>query len=472
MFKRIMHSMTKCWVYSLVLIPFILLSCKNSGDIGVKIRPGSDSLSVMTFSFPVTTKTIPAGSIYSESDKPVLGLYIDNVYGGFKVDFLSEFRYIRNLRFEKSAESDSLYLVMYYKSFFGDSSSVQEVTVYQLDKKPLDFSENYHSDIDVSEFCSESIVLGSRTYTAYDQTVTAEDRNKSGYCNSVKVKLPQSLLNDMMTRSDIYNSQDDFVNFFKGVYVTNTHGVQTVLEIDSVNLELSYHYPEVLKAKNGGDSIVLRYKKDIFPSNKETTQVIHVQSYTVDIGSKSDSIEIISAPGGTFVEVEIPFEQIYREVVETYQMANDSSLNINYFSLFMELTNLDQHSLRTSPPVYYILVKKNDMKDFFVQSLYPAPNIFTVLGRYSYESHRYTFANAGDYFEDVLLKASRIQDPVERQKYFDSQNPMVIIPVSGVTDIEGTGAVIRHLFDTYGVVVRSGQNKKSPMRMSLTFTSL
>ena len=30
---------------------------------------------------------------------------------------------------------------MYYKSFFGDSSAVQEATVYQIDKKKLDFSE-------------------------------------------------------------------------------------------------------------------------------------------------------------------------------------------------------------------------------------------------------------------------------------------------------------------------------------------
>lgn len=101
----------------ILLFSIILAACQDVSDIGVVIRPNTDSLAVISDSFYVETSTIPAGSIYSESDKLVLGNYTDEVYGSFKIDFLSEFRYLRDYEFEDNSSSDSLYLVMYYKTF-------------------------------------------------------------------------------------------------------------------------------------------------------------------------------------------------------------------------------------------------------------------------------------------------------------------------------------------------------------------
>ncbi|MBQ5524755.1 MAG: DUF4270 family protein, partial [Paludibacteraceae bacterium] len=143
--------MTKFWACSLAVAALLLISCKKTSDIGHIVRPSEDSLRVVTDSFIVKSTTVKAEHLYSETTKPVLGHYTDNIFGEFKADFLSEFRYIKNLTFKSGATSDSLYLVMYYKSFFGDSSAVQEATVYQIDKKKLDFSEHYYSDSKVED---------------------------------------------------------------------------------------------------------------------------------------------------------------------------------------------------------------------------------------------------------------------------------------------------------------------------------
>jgi len=438
--------------------------------MGDAIRPAEDILVVKSDSFVLSTSTIPAEGVYSESDKPVLGYYIDNIYGGFKVDFLAEFRYIRNLTFPTGAESDSLYLVLYYKSFFGDSSSVQEATAYRLEE-PLNFSTNYRSDIDVSKFCSRSIILGKQTYTAYDRTLTSAERKANNYCNVVRIKMDNTLLEDMMTRSDIYESQSAFSDFLKGVYVTNTYGQQTVLELDSINLELSYNYP-VITTSGDTTKTTTKYKKLLFPVNKETTCVIHVESYAKALTDKPDSIEYISAPGGTFVKLEIPYDRIYERVVEKYiaPQFNDSILNINHFSIVMEPAKLGEKSMRMKTPVGFILIREDDVDDFFVQSLYPAPNIDTVLGVY-YSDSTYIFNNAGGFLEEIMYTAMKM-NPTDRQAYFDKLNPYYIIPVSGSNDIVGTNATIRHLFKPYGIRLRSGKNEVSPMRMVVTYSNL
>ena len=146
MFLRTISFMTKFWAYSLILAALLLMSCKKTSDIGHIVRPAEDSLRVVTDSFIVKSSTIKAEHLYSETTKPVLGHYTDNIFGEFKADFLSEFRYIKNLTFGANATSDSLYLVMYYRSFFGDSSAVQEVTAYKLDRQKLEYSAHYYSD--------------------------------------------------------------------------------------------------------------------------------------------------------------------------------------------------------------------------------------------------------------------------------------------------------------------------------------
>lgn len=473
MFQRTISFMTKFWAYSLVVAALLLISCKKTSDIGHIVRPADDSLRVVTDSFIVKSTTIKAEHLYSETTKPVLGHYTDNIFGEFKVDFLSEFRYIRGLSFEDGATPDSLCVVMYYKTFFGDSTAVQEATVYQIDRKKLVFAEDYYSDTDLSEYCSKDIVLGKQSYVAYDKTVTPEERQADNYCNTVKVRLPNEMAQEMMTKTEIYASQEVFTNYLKGVYVTNTFGQQTVLSIDSVNLELSYRYQSGEDDKT--HEPVYTYNRAIFPSNRETSQFIRVEGTSINLDNKPDSVEYVSCPGGTFVQLEIPFERMYQGMVEANNYVTDS-LNLNYMSLVFEPAVYDEtdESARMTYPVVPILIRKADVEAFFTQSLYPAPGIDTELGWLDIENTgdlNYSFVNAGDDFEGIFRKASRMSE-AERKSYFDSLNPYLVIPVSGATDIAGTNAVIRHQYRPYGVRVRSGSNVKSPMRIVVTYTNL
>ena len=143
----------------------------------------------------------------------MLGHYDDPIYGAAKLDFLAEFRYL-NSDFPSTAKATSVQVVLYYKTFFGDSTAVQEAAVYQLNK-PLLFEENYTSDINVEEFCDKSVVLGKKVYVAYDPTIPDSLKEEPDFCNTVKVDLPIAMAETLIADRSLTQSQSNFLNFIK-----------------------------------------------------------------------------------------------------------------------------------------------------------------------------------------------------------------------------------------------------------------
>jgi hypothetical protein len=385
----------------------------------------------------------------------LLGNYEDPIYGSAKFDFLAEFRYL-NADFPATAKATSVQVVMYYKTFFGDSTAVQEATVYQLNN-PLKFEENYTTDINLSEFCDKSKILGKKVYVAYDPTVpdSVKESEEYEYCNTVKIDLPLSIGEKLIADRSITTSQTNFLNLIKGVYITNEFVGQVVLNVDSVNLEVAYDY--VPKASKP-DSIVNDVR--IYPVNKEATGVIRISDVKApDLESIPDSLLYLSSYVGVAPKVEIPIDRIR----EKLGYNEGDIISINNMSIILEEALCADSSLTelTMPP-YVILVREADIDKFFTQSLYPAAGINTVLGVYEKEIRAYRFNNVADYLHNLLYTKAEA----------DKINPFYVLPVTGATDIQGTDAVIRHQFRPSGIRLRSPQNENSNMRLSITYTKL
>lgn len=438
----------------LFLISLLLIACE-ANEIGTEIQPTEDKMAVKTDSFTVSATSALVTNRYSESDKLLLGNYEDPIYGSAKFDFLAEFRYL-NADFPATAKATSVQVVMYYKTFFGDSTAVQEATVYQLNN-PLKFEENYTTDINLSEFCDKSKILGKKVYVAYDPTVpdSVKESEEYEYCNTVKIDLPLSIGEKLIADRSITTSQTNFLNLIKGVYITNEFVGQVVLNVDSVNLEVAYDY--VPKASKP-DSIVNDVR--IYPVNKEATGVIRISDVKApDLESIPDSLLYLSSYVGVAPKVEIPIDRIR----EKLGYNEGDIISINNMSIIMEEALCADSSLTelTMPP-YVILVREADIDKFFTQSLYPAAGINTVLGVYEKEIRAYRFNNVADYLHNLLYTKAEA----------DKINPFYVLPVTGATDIQGTDAVIRHQFRPSGIRLRSPQNENSNMRLSITYTKL
>lgn len=451
----------KKWTGIILFLTSILLLACEANEIGAEIQPDEDKLSVKTDSFSVSAKSVLIGNRYSESDKLLLGNYDDPIFGRAKLDFLAEFRYL-NADYPSTAKAKSAKLVLYYKTFFGDSTAVQEATVYQL-KKPLDFETNYTTDICLEEYCDKTNILGKKVYVAYDPIVSdsadedseEDSEDDSDECNTVKIDLPLSIAETLISDRSVTTSQDNFLNLIKGVYVTNEYTGQVVLNVDSVNLEIEYDYiPKASKP----DSIVSEVR--IYPVNKETTAVQRVSNIKApDVEETPDSLIYLSSYIGVVPKLELPLNRIK----EKLGYNKGGVISINNTSLILEEALCADSSLtELEHPLYLILIRESDVEKFFTQSLYPAEGINTVLGVYEDSIKAYRFNNMADYLHSILYEDIEESDV----------NPFYVIPVTGVTDIEGTDAVIRHQFKPSGVRLRSGSNENSNMRLSITYTKL
>jgi hypothetical protein len=358
-----------------------------------------------------------------------------------------------NADYPSTAKATSVQVVLYYKSFFGDSTAVQEATVYQL-SKPLDFDINYTTNISLEEYCDKSVVLGKKVYVAYDPTVPDSILLENEYCNMVKIDLPLSIGEKLISDRSITQSQENFLNHIKGVYITNEFTGQVVLDVDSVNLEVSYDYAPM---ETKPDSLVNGVR--IYPLNKETTGVLRISNVeTPDLGNIPDSLLYMSSYIGMVPKIELPINRIK----ERLGYNEGDIISINNMSIIVEEALCADSSLtELDLPPFVIMVRGADMEKFFTQSLYPAEGITTVLGVYEREIRAYRFNNLADYLHGIL-KNEELEEDV---------NPFYILPVTGATDIQGTDAVIRHQFRPSGVRLRSGSND-SNMRLSVTYTKL
>ncbi len=440
----------------LFAVALLLVSCNENEELGMTVLPAEDVLSVVSDSFHIRSVVSESvGDIYSETTKPVLGTYRDELYGAFSVDFVSEFRYVNGLEFPEGTASDSLYLVMYYLSFVGDSNAVHEATVYALDEN-LEFNRNFTINTDISEICSKSEILGKASYVAYDRTITDSVRSLSGYCDKVMIKLSDELAAGLIADPTLMESQSNFTEYLKGVYVANTYGSQTVLEIDSVNLELYYHYPPDL---DNLDSLV--YTSALFPANLESTTFVHITDRTnPQLESLPDSLVSMSSPGGVMLKFEMPWERMYERI---YGAGTADGVNINHASIIMEVRDLESYTGELEPPEYVMMIREEDVEAFFTQSLYPASGIYTYLGMYDEDTASYTFANMADFIQETLD---------DGPDGFDAVGNLVILPVGGTTDVAGTDASIYHSMSPSGAVFGSGTNEDAPFRLILTYTDL
>jgi hypothetical protein len=443
----------KNWTGIILFLASLLFAACEANEIGAEIQPTEDKVSVKTDSFSVSATTTFIKERYSESDKLLLGNYEDPIYGKARLDFLAEFRYL-NADYPASAKATSVQVVLYYKTFFGDSTAVQEATVYQLNKA-LEFNKNYTTNINVDEFCDKSVILGKKVYVAYDPTVPDSIKNEDEYCNTVRIDLPLSIGEKLISDRSITQNQESFLNLLKGVYVTNEFTGQVVLDVDSVNLEVAYDYaPKESKP----DSLVNKVR--VYPVNKETTSVLRISNIEAPAFEDiPDSLVYMSSYIGMVPKVELPIQRIR----ERLGYEKGDIISINNMSIVVEEALCADSSLTLlGLPPNVILVREADVEKFFTQSLYPAEGITTVLGIYSNELRAYTFNNLADYLHDILENGDTEEDV----------NPFYILPVTGATDIQGTDAVVRHQFRPTGVRLRSGKNDGSNMRLSVTYTKL
>lgn len=389
----------------------------NTGTLGMGMLPGSDGISAHTTTFDVTTQSIVADSVFARTSTGYVGRFTDRDFGYYEASFLTELNCIDDFRFPEKYDFDKktgvltddtvagVRLVVYYSSWFGDSLNACRMSAYELDKI---LERNRYTNINPAMYYEKSGLLGRKAYTAYDTSVTDEERyatdssNNPTYYPSVTFTLDKEKYgNEWIKRCQEHpeyfkNSKAFIENVFKGVYIKSDYGDGTVLYVDRIDLQMQYQYYVIDTATNipykrkqdgfeGQDSMAYRWRTE-FASTKEVIQANQfLNSDKIEQLAGLKDRTYIKSPAGIFTEAILPYDKIYKEL--TGDTLNAVKLT------FTNYNEENQYEFSMSAPKNVLLLRKMDFKSFFEENKLPDNLTSFTVEHNNVTTNQYTFNN-------------------------------------------------------------------------------
>jgi len=204
-----------------ILLILILFSCKKDPyEIGIDLLPPSDTLHVLS----TDTCTVVAFSVGQDSIRTdeatslALGSMMDPVFGKTTASFYTQLRLSSDgADFGKNPVLDSLVLCLYYNGYYGDTSTQQNIKVYEI-SQDLEIDSGYYSNQSATTYQNLLANLNfvphpTDSVSVYGKKVRAHLRvNLSKYSSYFGNKLlyaPESVLANSAS----------FIQFMKGLYL-------------------------------------------------------------------------------------------------------------------------------------------------------------------------------------------------------------------------------------------------------------
>lgn len=390
----------------------------NTGTLGTGMLPGSDGISAHTEIFSVKTSSHAVDAVYAKTSTGYIGCFTDPQFGYYEASFLTELNCVDNFKFPEYYDWEKktgvltpngivdVRLRVYYSTWFGDSLNACRMSAYKLGKKRLE--RNRYTNIDPKEYYNPSEdLLGRRAYTAYDTSISDEERNatdsngNSTYYPAVDFTLDKDeygtkWYNRSLTDPDAFKNSEAFIEkVFPGVYLKSDYGDGTVLYVDRVDLQMRYEYyvldslniPHKRKEEGhiGEDSIAYRWQTE-FASTKEVIQANQFfNSEKIKELAANPQWTYIKSPAGIFTQAILPYDEINEK------LAGDT---LNAVKLtFTNYYEKSDYEFSMSAPSNVLLLRKLDYESFFEENKLPDNVTSYTVSHNNVASNQYTFSN-------------------------------------------------------------------------------
>lgn len=452
------------WVAALFILVFI--GCDDTtGTLGMGVLPESDIITVDTISFSVRTEsTTPPKDdegrdrgVYAKTVKGYVGRFTDteNGFGYYEGSFLTELNCIDDLEFPKpyDAVTNRTQLNMAgdleeafvgarvnleYYDFFGDSMNLMKIGIYELEEK---LEKNHYTNIDPSLYTNPSRFLGSKTFTAIDQSDDSQNASSSNPF-SITIPIPDHIGKNIIQQNwdhpEYFEESKTFIdNVFKGLHVKNEVGDGTVLYINQAHLQVLFNSfvvdsvgDIIQKTDESGDS--LRVYHRYFSSTMEVNQANEIK-ISDEVKQKAEEKEhtYLKSPAGIWTRGILPIAEFARKLDLEKDTIN--AVKLTFTGYHHEATN--QFSM--SAPKTVLLIREKEVTEFFEDNKIPNNTTSYVT---SINSNEYTFTNITRLITSCIKEME--EDKKEKEdkgETWDEQawleeNAIVIIPVTVNTD--------------------------------------
>lgn len=400
---------------SLAAIMISLVSCNDTtSNIGPSLI--DDSVVIHKDSdFLITGKSLKMEDMDTRSSSFLLGRLNIPGYGKLNCSFVAQLLSATAMNIPDSITADSvagMKMTIHFtrNSITGDSLAPNRLSAYQLTKQiPADIQSNF----DPTGYYDPN-PIGSHSYnaSALGMNDTLYLKDKYGH---LRMDLPRSLalkfFNQYRNDPSVFQWPATFKEFFPGIFVENSFGSGSLINIVSVEMPMYYTYPVITSVKKDSvytkvpishtDSVVL------FATAPEVLASTNF-NYEADpsIEKMVNEGNVISvAPCGYIPEITIPMDEVvmkYKENKTSLSMINNLVLTIPTEKISTE------YGLK--PPTTLLLVRKCDYQDFFANNSLPDNTKKTFWASYNSSTGSYTFTSMRQFILDIINEGGNVSD--------------------------------------------------------------
>mgnify|MGYP000883452411 CR=1 FL=1 len=363
----------------------VLISCNDVlSDLGTTIQPVGDKLSVGADTLTLSARTVQVDAINAKTDRPVLGEYLDPIFGTIKSNYVGEFYFPAGKTFPAGSVIDTVELKLSYLTWTGDSLAPMELSVYRLTKQLP--SKKAMTNLNITDYINPT-PLGKQLFRGKNTTFyTQETGTGSTDIYEITVKLPLSLGEEFLAESQKPDSKlkdtESLKEFFPGLYMTTTYGNSTIINVEMTSLYIDFHYNDVGGSSTGQDTI----RKGSIPMyiTPEVTQLNTIANKNADLLKPNPSITYIKSPAGVNTEITFPLTQVASQL-------ESQALNLASFKV-QAIPPADDGLFRLDPAPYLLLINKDSLSSFFEKKTLPN-NVTSFYTSFDATTYSYNFGN-------------------------------------------------------------------------------
>lgn len=282
-------------------LALIFTGCqKDPSELGLNLHPQDDRISGSeTDTVTLEAYTINEDSISSdERSLALLGSCSDPVFGRSDASFITQIRLSStNVSFGTTPTADSIVLYLDYQGYYGDTSALQTVKIYEL-QSDIYADSTYYSNMNPASLSPLSILDAPFVYSPKPNDTTLAIR--------LNDELAQRFVN---TGAENLAGNDAFINWFKGIYI-KTDSIFSGGAIIYYNL-LSPNSKVTLYYHNDGDTTDKKFDFVINSSCARINLFKHDYSQSqitsLNDSLSNDSLLYLQGMSGTNARIKFPF---------------------------------------------------------------------------------------------------------------------------------------------------------------------
>lgn len=517
------------------------ISCSDDmGALGESVRPSDDGITVKAMSFNVNTYTGYRDSIYVRTGYPLVGNITDPDFGQVTASYLAQFYTSSKMGLDErnSADSltfgilrtsapkelgydwddyhykpwdsivgnklDSMTVRIYYRTYYGDSLTPMQLSVYRLNPK-VDFEtlpeKEFYSNNDFSDLYSENNIIGRKGFTSANRELSDSVRELSDYMPYIEIKLKDDL-KDQFYRlcveaaiardknnphrsefSDIFTDQKAMrEKFLSGLCVKPTFGDGVMIKVFYTAIYFfysSFHRYDVdgTLLRNSADDGDSSYVVDHVKYMAVTPDVIQMSGYkmvddNMDQRMNEKDTAYITSPQGYYSIIDLPVGEIINTMEDDpLRIPGDSSYFLNASNFYLQAYKPKGTLLSNTPTPTVLMVEKASMTEFFEKGKLP-DGTTSCYAQYKCDSvpnanypttdgiYYYSFGNIAPVITGLAEKHGWSKNGLKKIPR-DLTVPMAIIPIDATTNTTGTVLSVANYIIPTATKLKKGQDAQT-----------